>query len=97
MEAEIQDAKQMVLDLKRELRLRAAAGDSLEGEALDKDELRGVKRVKGGDEVVTISGGAGKDRVVRRSKRAERSGVAQAASRVFFGAIIFGLGVGAAQ
>jgi len=98
MEAEIQSAKQLVIDLKRELRLRAAAGEDLEDQGFDVTEQnRGIKRVKGEDEGVVISGGAGKDRVVRRSRRVEQSGVAETAKRVAWGALIFGLGVGAAS
>ncbi|ORX39911.1 hypothetical protein BD324DRAFT_615485 [Kockovaella imperatae] len=97
MEAEIQSAKQLVMDLKRELNLRAAAGEELEDQGADVAEgSRGTKRSKGSDEGVAISGGAGKDRIIRRSKRVEQTGVAQTARQVAWGALIFGLGVGAA-
>ena len=98
MEAEIQSAKQLVLDLKRELRLRAAAGEELEDQGFDAGEgSRGVKRGKGEEDAVVISGGAGKDRVVRKNKRVERTGLAETAKRVAWGALIVGLGVSAAS
>ena len=98
MEAEIQSAKQLVLDLKRELRLRAAAGEDLEDQGFDvSGESRGVKRVQGEDEAVVISGGAGKDRIVRRSRRVEANVLGNTAKRVAWCAVIFGLGVGAAS
>jgi len=98
MEAEIQSAKQLVMDLKRELRLRAAAGEELEDQGHEVgEESRGVKRVKGTDEAVVISGGAGKERVVKRSKRVDQNSMGETAKRVAWGALIFGLGVGAAS
>ncbi|WWD15950.1 hypothetical protein CI109_100374 [Kwoniella shandongensis] len=97
MEAEIQSAKQLVMDLKRELRLRAAAGEELEDQGVDVGEdTRGTKRAKGGDEAVLISGGVGKNRIVRKNKRVVQSPVGEAAKKVAWGALIFGLGVGAA-
>lgn len=97
MEAEIQSAKQLVMDLKRELRLRAATGEDLEDQGYEIAEgSRGTKRFKGEDEAVVISGGAGRDRLVRRSKRVEQNTV-DTAKRVAWGALIFGLGVGAAS
>ena len=98
MEAEIQSAKQLVLDLKRELRLRAAVGEELEDQGYEvSEQSRGVKRNKGEEEAVIISGGTGKERVVRRSKRVEQSVLGDTARRVAWGALIFGLGVGAAS
>ncbi|KAK8869776.1 hypothetical protein IAR55_000344 [Kwoniella newhampshirensis] len=97
MEAEIQSAKQLVMDLKRELRLRAAAGEELEDQGVDVgEETRGTKRTKGGDDAVLISGGASKDRIVRKNKRIVQSPVGEAAKKVAWGALIFGLGIGAA-
>ena len=99
MEAEIQSAKQLVLDLKRELRLRAAAGEDLEDQGYDVGEGgRGIKRVKGEDDAVVISGGAGKERLVKRSRRVEQNSImGETAKRFAWGAVIFGLGVGAAS
>ncbi|KAK4685481.1 hypothetical protein P7C73_g4671, partial [Tremellales sp. Uapishka_1] len=99
MEQEIRAAKQLVTDLKRELRLRAAAGEDLEdqGVLVQGEGSRGIKRGKGGDEAVSISGGASKDnRMVRGNKRIDESPVAQGAKKAAWGALIFGLGVGAA-
>jgi len=98
MEAEIQSAKQLVMDLKRELRLRAAAGEDLEDQGYEVAEgSRGTKRIKGQDDAVVISSGAGQERLVRRSKRVEQSAIGATAKRVAWGAFIFGLGVGAAS
>lgn len=100
MEAEIQSAKQLVLDLKRELQLRAAVGDSLEDQGVEVAEgSRGLKRANGNDEGVAVSGGAAnsKDRIVRKNKRVEVPTTGQTAKRFALGALIFGLGVGAAS
>lgn len=100
MEAEIQSAKQLVLDLKRELQLRAAAGDELEDQGFEVAEhSRGVKRTSGNDQGVTVSGGVpnSKDRIVRKNKRVEVPTTGQTAKRFALGALIFGLGVGAAS
>jgi hypothetical protein len=101
MEAEIASAKQLVLDLKRELRLRSAVGEELEDTGhvtAESSSSRGTKRVKGADEAVFISSGAGKtERVVRTNKRIEKGTVAETAKRVAWGAVLFGLGVGAAS
>lgn len=100
MEAEIASAKQLVLDLKRELRLRSAAGDELEetGQSEAGPSTRGTKRANRQDDAVVISGGAGKgtERVVRTNKRVDKSPVAETAKRFAWGALFFGLGVGAA-
>lgn len=100
MEAEIASAKQLVLDLKRELRLRSAAGDELEetGQSEAGPSTRGTKRSNRQDDAVVISGGAGKgtERVVRTNKRVDKSPVAETAKRFAWGALFFGLGVGAA-
>jgi hypothetical protein len=97
MEAEIESAKQLVLNLKRELRLRTAAGEELEDQGYEvQEQPRGTKRGKI-DEDVAISGGSGSvDRVIKRSKRVEQSAAAGAVHKVAWGAAIFGLGVGAA-
>ena len=97
MEAEIQSAKQLVVDLQREMRLRAAAGEVLEDQSVQvSKDGRGTKRVKGEDEGVTISGGVGKDRVIRKSKRVEKSVVGQTTKQLAWGAVLFGLGIGTA-
>lgn len=98
MEAEIESAKQLVLDLKRELRMRVAAGESLQDQGFDIGESsRGRKRGQGEDEAVEVSGGVGAGRIVKTSKRVERTQTGQAAKKVAWGALIFGLGVGAAS
>jgi hypothetical protein len=98
MEAEIESAKQLVLDLKRELRMRVAAGESLQDQGFDIGESsRGRKRGQGEDEAVEVSGGVGAGRIVKTSKRVERTQAGQAAKKVAWGALIFGLGVGAAS
>ncbi|ORY27161.1 hypothetical protein BCR39DRAFT_538607 [Naematelia encephala] len=98
-EAEIEASKQMVMDLKRELRLRAAAGEQLEDQGFEVAEgSRGIKRLKGEDESVLISGGGGKDaRIVKKNKRVDQNVVAETAKRVAWVGLIFGLGVGAAS
>lgn len=98
--AEIESAKQLVRDLKRELQLRAAAGDELEetggGEA--EGSTRGRKRAANEDGAA-VSGGApaGTERVIRTNKRVDRKdGVVETTKRVAFGAMLFGLGASAA-
>ncbi|RXK39502.1 hypothetical protein M231_03171 [Tremella mesenterica] len=99
MDAEIQSAKQLVMDLKRELQLRASVGEELEDQGyVIAENSRGVKRGKGEDDGVSISGGSlVKDRLVRKNKRVVADGMTQTAKRVAWGALIFGLGVGAAS
>lgn len=95
VEAEIQSAKQLVLDLKRELRLRAAAGEELEDQGVDAGETsRGVKRGQG-DESVTLSSGSDKERIIKRNKRIEQGAAGDTAKKLAWGALLFGLGVGA--
>lgn len=97
MEAEIEQAKQLVKNLKRELRLRTAAGEDLEDQGIElAPESRGTKRGKNTDEGVVISSGVGKDRLVRKNKRIVSNPVVEGAKKVAWGALIFGLGVGAA-
>lgn len=88
MEAEIESAKQLVMNLKREIRLKAAAGTLEEGA-----EGRGVKRGK--DEAETSHGTVGGDRVIKRSKRVENA-MGEAAKKVAWGSLIFTFGVGVA-
>jgi len=98
MDAEIQSAKQLVMDLKRELRLRAAVGEELEDMGYDAGEAtRGVKRTKGQDESVVISGSGSKDRVVKKNKRVQQGVLGENTKRMVWGAAIFGLGVTAAS
>lgn len=98
--AEIESAKQLVRDLKRELQLRAAAGDEIEetgGEA-ESSSSRGRKR-QANDDGTAVSGGAapGTERVIRTNKRVEKTdGPVQTVKRVAFGAMLFGLGASAA-
>ncbi|WVF72185.1 hypothetical protein IAT40_006997 [Kwoniella sp. CBS 6097] len=100
MEAEIQSAKQLVMDLKRELRLRAAAGEELEEQGVDvPEDTRGTKRTKrGGDDSVAISGGASssKDRIVRRNNRVLGNVVGETGQQVLFGTALFAIGMAAA-
>ncbi|WVW83033.1 hypothetical protein I302_105050 [Kwoniella bestiolae CBS 10118] len=101
MEAEIESAKQLVKDLKNELRLRAAVGEELEEQGVDvPEETRGTKRGKNEDEGVIISGGSGskgKDRIVRKNKRVVQNGIlGETGQKIAWGTIIFSLGVGAA-
>lgn len=96
--AEIESAKQLVRDLKRELQMRTAAGDSLEelGGADAESSARGQKR-GAEDDGTAISGGAAKgdERVIRTNRRVEQT-AGGAAKRVAFGAMLFGLGASAA-
>jgi hypothetical protein len=100
--AEIESAKQLVRDLKRELQLRAAAGDELEetggAGAEAESSTRGRKRAANSDGAA-VSGGApaGTERVIRTNRRVERKdGVIETTKRVAFGAMLFGLGASAA-
>ncbi|WVQ98762.1 hypothetical protein IAU59_005893 [Kwoniella sp. CBS 9459] len=100
MEAEIQSAKQLVMDLKRELRLRAAAGEELEEQGVDvPEDTRGTKRSKRGDDSVTISGGTSstKDRIVRRNNRVLGNVVGETGQQVLLGTAIFAIGMAAAS
>ncbi|EKD01876.1 hypothetical protein A1Q2_03803 [Trichosporon asahii var. asahii CBS 8904] len=94
MNAEIESAKQLVRDLKRELQLRQAAGEDIE-EAGSSE--RGIKRLPD-DDGVTISSGQGKggERVIRTNRRVQQGGVAQAVKTAAYGTMLFGLGVSAA-
>lgn len=100
MEAEIESAKQLVLDLKKELRLRAATGEDLEDQGVEfAEDTRGTKRSKGEGEGVIISGsGSGaQDRVVRKNKRVQQGVIGAGVRKAFWTAAIFGLGVTAAS
>jgi len=68
----------------------AAAGEEFEPVA---ESSRGRKRGQGEDTEVVVSEGNVGERVIKTSKRVERAeGTAQ---KVIWGAVIFGLGVGA--
>ncbi|OCF35481.1 hypothetical protein I316_03033 [Kwoniella heveanensis BCC8398] len=100
MEAEIQSAKQLVMDLKRELRLRAAAGEELEEQGVDlPEDTRGTKRSKRVDDSVAISGGvsSSKDRIVRRNNRVLGNVVGETGKHVLVGTAIFAFGMAAAS
>lgn len=99
MEAEIRSAKQLVLDLKRELQLRAAAGNELEDTGYEiVDGSRGVKRNQGEGEGSQIPGGVNgkQDRVVRSNKRVV-GGSRAATTKLVWGAGLFGLGMAVAS
>lgn len=97
MDAEIEQAKQLVKDLRQEIQLRNEAGDSLEDQGVAVvDDVRGVKRGKHEDEAVVISGGAGgKDRVVRTNKRIPQIAGGDVGQRFGWGAFVFSIGLGA--
>lgn len=98
MEAEIAQAKQMVVDLRRELQLRSATGQDLEDQGVDVPaERRGKKRTQADeDEGVTISGGVGKtERIIRKNKKVETAN--DTGRKIAWGAVMFGLGIGAAS
>lgn len=97
MDAEIEQAKQLVKDLRQEIQLRNEAGDSLEDQGVAvADDVRGVKRGKHEDEAVVISGGAGgKDRVVRTNKRIPQTAGGDVGQRFGWGAFVFSIGLGA--
>jgi hypothetical protein len=96
MEAEIQSAKELVMNLKRELRMRNAAGEALEEQGASLVEgSRGVKRVQGEGDAVIISGGANKERLVRSNRRVASNAAGETAKKVAWGALLFGLAVGA--
>lgn len=95
MNAEIESAKQLVRDLKQQLRDRAAAGEDLEDQGFAQPESsRGAKRAAGeADEGVSVSSGAKGDRAIRTNKRVEQgSAVAETAKRITYGSILLGLG-----
>lgn len=100
MNAEIESAKQLVRDLKRELQLRAAAGDELEDTGYAQAEgSRGTKRGNQ-EEGTAISGGAGRgtERTIRTNRRVQQgTTVGQTVKRAAFGAMLFGLGATAAM
>lgn len=100
--AEIESAKQLVRDLKRELQLRAAAGDELEemgGEAESSSSASRGRKRSANDDGTAVSGGAapGTERVIRTNKRVDKTdGPMETVKRVTFGAMLFGLGASAA-
>lgn len=99
MEAEIAQAKQMVVDLRRELQLKAATGQDLEDQGVDVPaDRRGKKRAQDDDdEGVTISGGVGPktERIIRKNKKVETGN--DTGRKIAWGAVMFGLGIGAAS
>lgn len=99
MNAEIESAKQLVRDLKRELQMRAAAGDEVEetGGETGESSSRGVKRGNEDEGVAVSSGSKRTERVIKTNKRVEHTGtVGTVVRNTAYGAMIFGLGVGAA-
>lgn len=97
MDAEIEQAKQLVKNLRQEIQLRNEAGDSLEDQGVAvTDDVRGVKRGKHEDEALVISGGAGgKDRVVRTNRRVPQTAGGEVGQRFGWGAFVFSIGLGA--
>jgi hypothetical protein len=92
VDAEIESAKQLVQDLKRDMQVQAAAGEALQDQGFDTGESnRGTKRGPGEDE--TVASGPVVGRVIKTNKRL---GQAETAKKVGWGMVIFGLGVGAA-
>ncbi|TXT07285.1 hypothetical protein VHUM_03455 [Vanrija humicola] len=95
MNAEIESAKQLVRDLKQQLRERAAAGEDLEDQGFAQPESsRGAKRTAGeADEGVAVAGGATGERAIRTNKRVEQGNAAvDTAKRVALGSILVGVG-----
>lgn len=90
----------MVQDLRRELELRSASGQALEDQGVNvPEDTRGRKRVAGDEEGITISGGVGikTERVIRKNKKIQDAAAANdAGKKMAWGAVMFGLGVGAA-
>ncbi|WVQ71670.1 hypothetical protein IAR50_001210 [Cryptococcus sp. DSM 104548] len=97
MNAEIEQAKQLVKDLRDELKLRNEAGNSLEDQGVDiAEDVRGTKRGKDADAGVVLSGGAsGDNRVVRTNKRIPQNAVAEVGRKFGWGALVFSVGLGA--
>lgn len=97
MDAEIEQAKQLVKNLRQEIQLRNETGDSLEDQGVAvADDVRGVKRGKHEDEAVVISGGAGgRDRVVRTNRRIPQTAGGDVGQRFGWGAFVFSIGLGA--
>jgi len=92
VDAEIESAKQLVQDLKRDMQVQAAAGEAMQDQGFDTGESsRGTKR--GQDEDDTVVSGPVVGRVIKSNKRMEK---AETAKKVGWGMVIFGLGVGAA-
>lgn len=101
MAAEIASAKQMVIDLRREMELRSASGQDLEDQGVAMPvETRGRKRGQADEEGVSLSSGLGvkHERVIRRNKKIEAAaGASDAGRKIAWGAVMFGLGIGAAS
>lgn len=99
MDEQISQAKQLVVDLKRQLELASASGRSLEDQGVDVPaDTRGRKRVAEDDEEgIAMSGGAGAavvtERVIARNKKTETD--TGAGQKIAWGAVMFGLGMGA--
>jgi hypothetical protein len=92
MIAEIESAKKLVRDLKRELQMRAEAGEDVE----ETSSSRGTKRT-GNTEEAANSTGAPRfaERQIATNKRVQGRG--QTVKRAAFGAVLFGLGATAAM
>lgn len=104
MEAEIQAAKQLVLDLKRELEVRVANGEQITDAASSSTAVgtvdgrgrkRGVAETEESDDLSNPLKIAGADRAIVRNRRVEAEGFGTKIKRAALGAAIFGLGVGA--
>lgn len=90
VEEEIEKSKRLVQELKRDMQASAAAGEDVE---IIAESSRGRKRGPGEQTEVIVSEGNVNDRLIKSSKRVQRAeGTAQ---KVLWGAVIFGLGVGA--
>lgn len=97
MNAEIESAKQLVRDLKRELQMRTTAGDEVEETGGAQAEgSRGAKRGQEEEGATLPSGSTRKERVIKTNKRVEGTTVVKVVRNTAYGAMIFGLGVGAA-
>ncbi|KAL7424085.1 hypothetical protein Q5752_001670 [Cryptotrichosporon argae] len=96
MEREIELAKQLVLDVRRELQLRNQQGQELEDTGVTGESSRGIKRGQD-DGGIEMAGGAVRgERIIKKNKRVEGSAgaVRGAAKQAAIGAVLFGLGAG---
>ena len=75
VDAEIESAKQLVQDLKRDMQVQAAAGEALQDQGFDVGE-RGTKRGQD-DEDQTGASGPVVGRVIKSSKRLEKAETAK--------------------
>jgi hypothetical protein len=112
MEAEIAAAKQMVIDLRRELQLQSATGTGSEQAAASAaaaavpattEAARGTRRSRDDAEAEADDAAAAPSashetatRVIRTNRTIENAPTAQRAKTFAFNTFIFGLGVGAA-